>query len=78
MANYNRDREDDWARQVRWERGREEPYRDYGWEPGESALPEFRDPSVHIQPYERQRVSRWRKIKWDPDYNRGTWDMEGP
>lgn len=78
MANYNRDREDDWARQVRWERGREEPYRDYGWEPGESALPEFRDPSVHIQPYERQRVSRWRNVKWDPELNRGTWDMEGP
>jgi hypothetical protein len=78
MANYNRDREDDWARQVRWERGREEPYRDYGWEPGESALPEFRDLSVHIQPYERQRVSRWRNVQWDQEYNYGTWDMEGP
>ena len=46
------DRDDDWASQVperRW-RG---PYEDYGWERGESGLPEFRDPSVHRQSYER-------------------------
>jgi osmotically-inducible protein OsmY len=46
------DRDDDWASQVperRW-RG---PYEDYGWERGESGLPEFRDPSVHRQSYDR-------------------------
>ncbi len=62
MANedYPRDRgnenqQGDWARQVRqnWQRG---PYRDYGWEPGESVLPEFRDPSVHRTAYEEEEI----------------------
>jgi hypothetical protein len=29
------------------------PYEDYGWESGQSVLPEFRDPSVHRMAYER-------------------------
>ncbi len=62
MANREHD---DWAEQVRqnWQRG---PYRDYGWESRESALPEFRDPSVHrtreedeeMQEDERRRRER--------------------
>ncbi len=41
----------DWAAQVpnpRWK----SPYRDFGWEMGESVLPEFQDPDV------RQRIQR--------------------
>lgn len=72
----NRQQEDDWARQVPWTRGQEE-YRDYGWERGESALPEFRDPDTHIQPYERQQVSRWHRVRWNQDYNYGV-EEEGP
>ena len=45
-------RDDDWANQVP-ERRLRGPYEDYGWERGESGLPEFRDPSVHRQPYDR-------------------------
>jgi hypothetical protein len=49
-----REAADDWARQVpRRDRPRG-PYEDYGWERGESVLPEFRDPSVHEMPYDRQ------------------------
>jgi hypothetical protein len=70
--NERRDRErgEDWAKEVPWERS-EGPYRDYGWEKGQSILPEFRDPDVHVQPYERQRVSRWRKVNWNKNYNYG-------
>jgi hypothetical protein len=78
MSQYNRrdyEENDDWASQVPWERS-EGPYRDYGWEKGESALPEFRDPSVHVQPYERQRVSSWRPVDWNREYNYGV--EEGP
>lgn len=71
------EREDDWARQVPWERGRG-PYRDYGWERGESVLPEFRDPSVHVQPYERDRMNRWRDMDWNKDYDYGTMKNFGP
>jgi hypothetical protein len=62
--------EDDWADQVRqnWQRG---PYRDYGWERGESALPEFRDPEIHRMPYddedEGQQQGRGRR---GPDFRR--------
>jgi BON domain len=78
MSQYDRrDREqDDWAEQVPWERDRG-PYRDYGWERGESVLPEFRDPSVHIQPYERRRVSRWNKVDWNKEYDYGV-EETGP
>jgi hypothetical protein len=63
--------EDDWAGQVRqnWQRG---PYRDYGWESGESALPEFRDPDIHRMPYDeedegQQQQGRGRR---GPDFRR--------
>ena len=53
MANDRYDnRDDDWASQVP-ERRWSGPYEDYGWERGESGLAEFRDPSVHRQPYDR-------------------------
>ena len=54
----NRSRDTDWAQQVpdqRWEG----PYRDYGWEPGESGLPEFRDPSVRRNAREARRTEDW-------------------
>ena len=35
------------------------PYDDYGWERGQSVLPEFRDPGVHLTPEERQRREAW-------------------
>lgn len=61
----DREREgQDWARQVPWHYGRRGPYEDYGWERGESALPEFRDPSVHEMPYERERFSRPSGRRW--------------
>ncbi len=41
----------DWAQQIPYPK-QQGPYRDYGWEAGESALPEFRDPDVHRMPYE--------------------------
>ncbi len=78
MSQNNRrdyEEDDDWASQVPWEHSHG-PYRDYGWERGESALPEFRDPSVHVQPYERQRVDRWRQVDWNRQYNYGV--EEGP
>lgn len=58
----DQDYNENWAEQVPWERPRT-PYREFGWEPGESVLPEFRDLSVDVMPYERARVSRWRKIE---------------
>lgn len=54
---------DDWGRQVPWDRGQGE-YRDYGWERGESALPEFRDPSVHTTDYDRESMNRSRQDNW--------------
>lgn len=48
--------EDDWARQVPDHPSRGE-YGDYGWEAGQSWLPEFRDPTVHLTREERQRLS---------------------
>ncbi len=71
--NYRRDREreqDDWGKEVPWEHD-QGPYEDYGWDRGESVLPEFRDPSVHIQPYERARVRHWNKVDWNREYNYG-------
>lgn len=52
MARYRRE-EDDWARQVP-EHSWEGPYDDYGWERGQSGLPEFRDPDVHLNRRERR------------------------
>ena len=76
--NFQRDRErgEDWAREVPWERGRS-AYEDYGWERGQSVLPEFRDPDIHIQPYERGRVSRWRNVDWNREYDYGM-EESGP
>ncbi|MCZ7572123.1 MAG: BON domain-containing protein [Ardenticatenaceae bacterium] len=45
----------DWVREVPDHYRPRGPYRDYGWENRESALPEWRDPSVHRMPYERGR-----------------------
>ena len=51
----------DWAQQVPWiRRGR--PYRDYGWDPGQSVLPEFRDPTMHFMPYEYQELKPWLQL----------------
>ncbi|HEX9013211.1 MAG TPA: BON domain-containing protein [Anaerolineaceae bacterium] len=47
MFESNEERDRDWAEQVPEER-QPEPYEDYGWEPGESVLPEFRKPEVHL------------------------------
>jgi hypothetical protein len=68
-----RDEYDNWAEQVprKGNRGAYE-YGDFGWERGESVLPEFRDDSVHIQPYERQRVNRWGRTNWNREYDYGT------
>jgi hypothetical protein len=56
MANNRRNRgnpaqnpNDDWAQQVPWTQPNL-PYRSYGWEPGESGLPEFRDPDIARMP----------------------------
>ncbi len=53
MAQQDRNQSQDWARDVpeHWRKG---PYRDFGWERGESALPEFRDPSVHETDYDER------------------------
>lgn len=56
-----RERGDDWARQIPDWRERERPYRSYGWESGQSSLPEFRDPSVHLTDEEWQEVRQWRQ-----------------
>ncbi len=34
------------------------PYQDFGWEPGESVLPEFWDPSIHRMPYDAELEER--------------------
>ena len=71
----DRDQQDDWVERVPWTRERH-PYGDYGWERHESALPEFRDPDVHVQPYERREVSRYRNVRWNREYDYGV--EEGP
>ena len=42
-----------WGEQVPWIRP-QLSYRDYGWERHQSALPEFRDPTIRFMPYERE------------------------
>lgn len=78
---YNREKQnlenDNWAEQIPWERSRG-PYRDYGWEKGQSELPEFRDPSNRIAPYERERVNRWRDVNWDEEHERGESNIREP
>jgi osmotically-inducible protein OsmY len=56
--NRRRETSEDWAAQVPRREQPRGPYEDYGWERGESVLPEFRDPSVHEMPYE-QRGQRY-------------------
>lgn len=51
------DKNMDWAKDVPDSRF-ESPYEDYGWEPGESVLPEFRGPSVHLTMQERRELMR--------------------
>ncbi len=54
----------DWAKQVPADATRPQgPYgkQDYGWERGDSIMPEFRDPSVHEMPYEMPRSERLRQ-----------------
>jgi hypothetical protein len=59
MTDRDRRDRDDWASQVPWHYGRRGPYEDWGWERGDSVLPEFRDPSVHEhQPPDRAGYSR--------------------
>src|SRR5689334_2508460 len=58
-ARARRDaRDDSWVEQVPDHYSRRGPYEDYGWEAGESVLPQFRDPSVHETDYERRRDRR--------------------
>jgi hypothetical protein len=52
-------RDDEWARRTPWPRKRG-PYEDYGWEKGQSVLPQFRDPSVSRMPYEPER-NEWQR-----------------
>lgn len=57
-----RDGQSDWAEQVPWIRP-QLSYRDYGWERHQSALPEFRDPTIHFMPYERERLEPWQRSR---------------
>jgi osmotically-inducible protein OsmY len=77
MNRYRDEREDDrrrlrrnaadadWVEQVPDHYRRRGPYEDYGWEAGESVLPEFRDPSVHRADYERRRPRRDDRSWWE-------------
>ncbi len=68
---FDRDRDQDWAQQVP-DRPSRSPYEDYGWEPGESVLPEFRKPDVHMTPEEVRRIRAEREENWEtpnaPEY----------
>ena len=60
MKYREQESQGDWAREVPQPRFRR-PYEDYGWEPRESVLPEFRDPSIHLTSEEQKRVAAWRR-----------------
>ncbi len=62
MSNREQENQGDWAREVP-EQHFHSPYDDYGWEPGQSLLPEFRDPGFHFTPEERQRLDRWQRFQ---------------
>lgn len=62
MKNQEREEQDAWAERVPVRRTRG-PYRDYGWEPQQSALPEFRDPDVHFMRYERDELEPWQRFR---------------
>jgi hypothetical protein len=72
MAN----RENDWAKQVPWphETG---PYEDYGWERGQSVLPQFRDPSLSRMPHEPERTDWQRRYfeRENPRYSNQQGDI---
>jgi hypothetical protein len=55
-----KNQQDNWAAHVP-DSDFHSPYRDYGWEQGQSALPEFRDPSIDYMPYERQDLGPWQQ-----------------
>ena len=62
-----REGEQDWAKQVP-ETHHRGPYEDYGWEQGESVLPEFRQPDVRMTPGEYRRLQNERARNWErPD-----------
>ena len=75
QVNQNSDPSDDWVNQVNWHRARG-PYRDYGWEAGESALPEFRDSSVYLTPDERRMSARYGRELYQQ--NQGPYSGVGP
>lgn len=73
MKYENKNRDSDWAKEVPDFRFRG-PYDDWGWEPGDSVLPEFRDPSVHLTPEEvrwRERERRMNRRMGRPVMARG-------
>ena len=55
-----REKQNNWAEQVPSPH-RRGPYRDYGWDPGQSVLPEFRDPNIDFMPYERAELEPWQQ-----------------
>lgn len=57
MKYQDKNRDSDWAKEVPDVRFRG-PYDDWGWEPGDSVLPEFRDPSVHLSREEQRELQR--------------------
>lgn len=57
MKYQDKNLDPDWVKEVPNARFHG-PYEDYGWEPGESLLPEFRDPSVRLTPEERRQLQR--------------------
>ncbi len=59
MNSREQENQGQWAQQVP-DRRFQGPYSDYGWEPHQSVLPEFRDPSVHLTPEERDEMERRR------------------
>ncbi len=69
MANRQNRGDDDWAEQVPWERPHL-PYRAYGWEANEFALPEFRDPSIHLMPEDIEELRR--------EARENEWRIRGP
>jgi hypothetical protein len=70
---FDRDQDPYWSRRVPDVRDRG-PYEDYGWEPGESVLPEFRKPDVHLNSDEVRRMRAEREQNWErpdaPEYYR--------
>lgn len=67
------ERDDEWVDQIPAYRSRG-PYRDYGWERGQSTLPEFRDPSVRRMPYEEEIKER---PGWSPPRRGPGWRYRG-